>query len=89
MTNRAQGEVITARTMRDTLPRTEITAMSGEHSMMVIIRIDRPIIRTGSHTIRRDLPTIRIDRTIRKDHPTTRITGIPVRKVMVETAKAA
>lgn len=89
MTNRAQGGVITARTMRDTLPRTEITAMSGEHSMMVIIRIDRPIIRTDSRTIRRGLPTIRIDRTIRKDRLTTRTTGIPARKAMVGTAKAA
>ena len=94
MTNRAQGGVITARTMRDTL-RTEITAMIEEHSKMVIIltgrpiKTDRLIIKTDRLIIRIDRPTIRIGRIIRTDLLTTRITGIHVRKTMEGTAKVA
>lgn len=45
MMNCAQNGVITARTMRDTLLRIEITEMSEEHSKMATIKIDRLITR--------------------------------------------
>ena len=77
MTNRAQGGVITARTMRDTL-RTEITAMIEEHSKMVIILTGRPI-KTDRLIIKTDRLIIRIDRpTIRTGHPIIRI-GLIIR----------
>ncbi|MPM60177.1 hypothetical protein SDC9_107025 [bioreactor metagenome] len=104
MKSRAQGGVITARTMRDTLPQTEIGVMIGDHPKMVIIRIDHPITRTdhriiktghpiiriGSLIIQIGHPITRIGRTIRKDPPTTLITtGIPVRTITVGMAKEA
>lgn len=84
MTNRAHDGVITARTMRDTLPLTEIT-MRGDHSKMVIIRTDHHTIWTG----RTGNPIIRTGRTARTGSliiiPTGRtipITGIRVKKIM-------
>ena len=48
MMNRARKEVITARTMRDTLPLTGIRVMSEEHNRKVITPID-PITKVGAN----------------------------------------